>query len=129
MLDTAKVTVSRVIDQNKEAGYLAAELSVGRAANEFLMKKIVKTLPWYKRMFVGKDGNSWLGKLIVAQTANAVIQQTSDNSRLQKIGEAMLKESVVEATVYSEQLTGLINGLEEAVSLPFLDKLMESKTK
>lgn len=105
---------------------MAAELSVGRAANEFIMKKLVKTLPWYKRIFVNSDGgaNSWIGKLVVAQVANAAIQHTSSNQKLQTIAGAMLKESVVEATVYSDQLTNLINGLEEAVSLPHLDKLM-----
>jgi hypothetical protein len=125
MIESVKSTANAVIDQNKEAGVLAAELTVGRTANEFLVAKVIKTLPWYKRWFV-KD-NSWLGKLIVAQAANAIIQQTSDNKRLQRIGDAMLKESVVEATVYSDQITGLINGLEEAVSMPFLDKIMPEK--
>lgn len=121
MLET---TVNIVIDQNKEAGMLAAELSVGRAANEFIMAKLIKTLPWYKRLFVNKEGNSWLGKLVVAQATNAIVQQTSNNEKLQKIAGAMLKESVVEATVYSDQLTGLIAGLEAAVSVPHLDKLL-----
>lgn len=125
MLGTVKTTANTVIDQNKEAGVLAAELTVGRTANEFLMAKVVKTLPWWKRWFI-KD-NTWLGKLIIAQTANALIQQTSDNKRLQRIGDAMLKESIVEATVYSDQITGLINGLEDAVSMPFLDKIMPKK--
>lgn len=129
MLEKAKSTVTTVIDQNKEAGLLAAELSVGRSANEFIRAKLIRTLPWYKRWFVGKEGTSWLGKLIVAQTVNALVQQTSSNDKLQRIAEAMLKESVVESTVYSDQLTNIIQGLEEAVSLPHLDKLMGKDTK
>lgn len=125
MLESVKTTANTIVDQNKAAGILAAELTVGRTANEFLMAKVVKTLPWWKRCFVKE--NSWLGKLAVAQVANALIQQTSDNKRLQRIGDAMLKESVIEATVYSDQITGLIMGLEEAVGLPFLDKIMSEK--
>lgn len=125
MLESVKNTANTIVDQNKAAGILAAELTVGRTANEFLMAKVVKTLPWWKRCFVKE--NSWLGKLAVAQVANALIQQTSDNKRLQRIGDAMLKESVIEATVYSDQITGLIMGLEEAVGLPFLDKIMSEK--
>ena len=129
MLESGKETVNKVIDQNKEAGLLAAKLSVGRTANEFIGKKLIKTLPWYKRIFVGKDGNGWLGKLLVAQVANAVIQQTSNNEKLQTIGEAMVQEAVVESTVYSGSLTSLIEGLEAAVSAPQLDKLLGEKSK
>ena len=124
-----KNTLDKVVDQNKEAAILSAELGVGRAANEFLAVKLAKTLPWYKRMFLGNDAlkKSWLGKLVVAQLANGLIQHTSSSDKLKRIGNAMLKESMVDATVYSDEVTALIKGLESAVSLPQLNKIMENE--
>lgn len=123
MLDNAKETLDTVVDQNKEAAKLSAKLGVGRAANEFITAKLKKTLPFYKRWFIGNDLD-WLGKLAVAQVTNAAIQHTSENEKLRTIGDAMLQESVVESTVYSDKFSDLIKGLEEAVSSTQLNRLL-----
>lgn len=101
------------MDQNKEAVQLAGKLSVGKAANAFLLDKAVSTFPWYARLFgKAKLKENPLAKLATAQLANALAQHFAQgNKQVEYVADAMLQEAVVDLVTNSEQLNELIKQL------------------
>lgn len=118
-MNTIKATTTTLVDQHKEAAKLSAKLSVGRTANEFVMDKLAKMFPWYKRRAIKKNA---MLKVLTAEVVNALAQHTG-NAKVAMLGDAMLQEAFVEGTVYSSVLTDIIKSLESAIDLSALEKL------
>lgn len=115
------IVTNTVVSQHKEAAKLTAKLTVGRAANTFIMEKLVKLVPWYKRRAIKKNP---MLKLLTAEIANLAAQATN-NSKLALVGDAMLQEAMVDGVVYSDVLSNLIKSLESAVDTTVLEKLIK----
>lgn len=118
-MKTVKATTTTLVDQHKEAAKLSAKLSVGRTANEFVMNKLAKMFPWYKRRAIKKNA---MLKVLTAEVVNAVAQHLG-NPKIAMLGDAMLQEAFVEGTVYSSVLTDIIKSLESSIDLSALEKL------
>lgn len=118
-MNNIKNTTATLSTQHKEAAKLSAKLAVGRTANEFVMDKLAKMFPWYKRRAIKKNA---MLKVLTAEVINAIAQHTG-NSKASLLGDAMLQEAFIEGTVYSSVLTDIIKSLEDTIDLSALESL------
>lgn len=102
------------IEQNKEALQLAAKLSVGKAANAFLVDALTAKLPWYAKMFGQKQAikDNPLTKVATAQLANLLAQHFAQgNIKVTYVADAMLQEAMVDLITNADIVNDLITKL------------------
>lgn len=116
-----KTLFDKVVNTNKDAAVMAAQLTAGKTANDFIQSKLYASLPWYARLFAKrKDAkNNGLAKLATANIAVGLAQHfAKDDPRLKYISEAMLQDAMVCITRDSAMVEKFIAEVTEAVSVP-----------
>ena len=104
-----------MLNANKDAVKLAGKLSVGKAANEVINRKLSKSLPWYAKLFGQHKEviNNPLTKIATAQLVTAAAMHFAPgNEKIRYVADAMLQEAMVDVATNSEVLKGLISELE-----------------
>lgn len=125
-MNNVKNTANKVLDANKTAVQVAAQLGVGKTANSFFLNKLVGKLPWYAKLFGKKNEitDNPVAKLVTAELAVTLSKHFApDNKKLNYISDAMLQEAMVDVTVNSDVLKRMISELESMVSLPDLTEI------
>jgi len=120
-----KNTLNKAVDVNKTALTIAAQLATGKTANSFFLSKILGKFPWYTRMFAKKHDitNDPIAKMVTAQTALVLATHFApDNAKLNYVAEGMVQEALVDITVNSQMLDGLIKELDTLITLPDFNK-------
>ena len=116
-----KSLFDKVVNTNKDAAVMAAQLTAGKTANDFIQSKMYASLPWYARLFAKKKDakNNGLAKLAVANAAVGLAQHFGkDDPRLRYISEAMLQDAMVSITRDSDMVEKFISEITEAVAIP-----------
>lgn len=121
--DTPKMKslFDKLVNTNKDAAVMAAQLTAGKTANDLIQSKLYASLPWYARLFAKKKDakNNGLAKLATANIAVGLAQHFGNNDpRLQYISEAMLQDAMVALTRDSEMVEKFIGEITEAVKVP-----------
>lgn len=119
-------TLDTVKYQNVEAAKLAAKLKVGKIANDYAVSQLSAMFPWYAKQ--AKEAvQSPLVRLLTAELINGAAQyidESTDIKHLDKVGDAMLQEAMVDALVYEETIENLAKGLMKEVNdKGLLDKI------
>ena len=127
-----KSLFDKVVNTNKDAAVMAAQLTAGKTANDFIQSKMYASLPWYARLFAKKKDakNNGLAKLAVANAAVGLAQHFGkDDPRLRYISEAMLQDAMVSITRDSDMVEKFISEITEAVAIPneIMDKFQNER--
>lgn len=127
-----KSLFDKVVNTNKDAAVMAAQLTAGKTANDFIQSKMYASLPWYARLFAKKKDakNNGLAKLAVANAAVGLAQHFGkDDPRLRYISEAMLQDAMVAITRDSDMVEKFISEITAAVAIPneIMDKFQKER--
>lgn len=127
-----KSLFDKVVNTNKDAAIMAAQLTAGKTANDFIQSKMYASLPWYARLFAKKKDakNNGLAKLAVANAAVGLAQHFGkDDPRLRYISEAMLQDAMVAITRDSDMVEKFISEITAAVAIPneIMDKFQKER--
>lgn len=113
-----KSLFENVLETNKSSAVLAAKLTAGKTANDFIESKLQSSLPWYAKFF-NRGKKTPFAKLVTANIAVALAQHFGNSdARLKFISEAMLEDAMVSMTRDSEMLENFISELTNKVSIP-----------
>jgi hypothetical protein len=119
---------NRVVDTNKDSAVLAAKLTAGKTANDFIQSKLHKSLPWYAKLFRSNTKKNPLAKLATANLAVLLTQHFAQHDkRLKFISEAMLQDAMVAMSRDSDMLEKFITEITDAVAIP--DSVLEKFNK
>jgi hypothetical protein len=116
-----KATLDKVVNKNKTAIQIAAQLSAGKTANSFFLNKLVSKFPWYAKLFSKRNdvANNPIARMVAAQTALTLVTHfATDNKKLNYITDGMVQEALVDVTLNSQVLEKMIKELEDLVTLP-----------
>ena len=113
---TIKQTTSVVVNQNKEAAKLAAQLTAGNVLNERVVKLVKPQLPVLARGYADTE----LGKAVAANVAAAaLIHFFPTNKKAVMAAEAMIASAMANF-VASFDIEGTVNELLDGINLPDL---------
>lgn len=118
--DTFMSTVgTQLIDQNKQAAKLAAQLEVGSAATKIAVSKIKGSLPPLVRIYSDHPAFS----ILIANSVAAGIKQFAPGStKANLLADAMIQSAMVDA-VREFNIAGMIEDLVSGVDLGGLEKV------
>jgi hypothetical protein len=103
-------TFNALVEKNKEAAQIAGKLAVGKTANNFLLEKLLGTMPWYTRLF-GKSQfrDNPIAKLATAQLAVALsLHFAKGNDKVAYVADAMLQDAAVDLLTNSKILEDVV---------------------
>lgn len=119
---TVKQTTTVVVNQNKEAAKLAAQLTAGNVLNERVVKLVKPQLPMLARGYAETE----LGKAVAANVAAAaLIHFFPTNRKAVMAAEAMIASAMANF-VASFDIEGTVNELLDGINLPDLTGATEA---
>ena len=125
-----KSLFDKMLQTNKESAVMAAQVTAGKAANDFIQAKLYASLPWYARFFAKKKDakNNALAKLAVANAAVGLSQHFAENDpKLKYISEAMLQDAMISLSRDSDVVEKFIAELTDVVKVP--NEILETFNK
>lgn len=118
-----KESVTKVVDTNKSAALLTAQIGVGQAANKSVSKLIKKQLPVMVRGYAEEP----IGKLVIANLVNFAVQQyAGENKKAVTVADAMVQSAMLDM-LNQLDVEELVEKFLDEVPSGKLDNLLKAK--